>query len=103
MTWFVWDIRLCRHQHMNITVNIPRPLRDCCDGQAEIELPVDSVREALEQIEKRYPELHRCVCDETGAVRRHVNVFVNVPDDGGLDAPLAAGDTITVFQAVSGG
>ena len=56
--------------------------------------------------ERRFPALHRSVCDETGAVRRHVNVWVNaahVRDRGGLDAALAAGDVITILPAVSGG
>jgi molybdopterin converting factor small subunit len=46
------------------------------------------------------------VCDETGAVRRHINLFVNsshVRDRDGLDTPLAAGDVLTILPAVSGG
>jgi len=89
-----------------ITVRIPGPLRACCDGASEIALSAPSVRGALETLERRHPSLHRSICDETGAVRRHVNVFVNtahVRDRQGLDTPLAAGDVLTIMPAVSGG
>jgi len=49
---------------------------------------------------------HAAICDETGAVRRHINLFVNrshVRDLQGLDTPLAAGDVLFVLPAVSGG
>ncbi len=65
-----------------------------------------SVRDALEQVEVHYPALYRSVCDETGAVRRHVNLFVNtdnIRDADGLDTALAAGDVLTILPAVSGG
>ena len=65
-----------------------------------------NVRAALEQLETRYPPLYRSVCNETGAVRRHVNLFVNsdnIRDVGGLDAALVAGDVLTILPAVSGG
>ena len=50
--------------------------------------------------------LYRNVCDETGAVRRHLNVFVNADhmrDRDGLDTTLAPGDVVTILPAVSGG
>jgi sulfur-carrier protein len=65
-----------------------------------------SVRGVLAELERRHGALYRSVCDETGAVRRHVNVFVNaahIRDRGGLDTPLAAGDVVTLLPAVSGG
>ena len=65
-----------------------------------------SVRGVLDELERRYPALHRCICDETGAVRRHVNLFVNasnIRDLEGLDSPLAPGDVVTILPAVSGG
>jgi sulfur-carrier protein len=50
--------------------------------------------------------LYRNVCDETGAVRRHLNVFVNsdnVRDLDGVDTMLTPGDVVTILPAVSGG
>jgi molybdopterin converting factor small subunit len=50
--------------------------------------------------------LYRNVCDETGAVRRHLNIFVNsdnVRDLDGVDTTLMPGDVVTILPAVSGG
>ncbi len=81
-------------------------LREACEGKPELSLSAHSVRAALELIELRHPSLHKSICDETGAVRRHVGVFVNrshVRDLDGLDTPLQAGDVVTILPAVSGG
>jgi len=89
-----------------ITVHIPGPLRNCCGGASQLALPVASVRAVLEEIERGYPELHRSICDETGTVRRHINLFVNsnhMRDREGLDTPLTSGDEVTILPAVSGG
>ncbi len=91
---------------MTITISVPGLLRDRCGGATELVLLAPTVREALEQIERRYPALYRCVCDETGSVRRHVNLFVNashVRDREGLDTALVPGDVVTILPAVSGG
>ena len=90
----------------SIQIHVPAALRDCCAGAADFMLPAVNVRTALEQIEQRYPSLYRNICDETGAVRRHMNLFVNssnIRDGEGLDTPLAPGDVITILPAVSGG
>ena len=89
-----------------VTIRIPGVLRSSCDGLKEFPLSVSSVRGALDAIERLYPSLHRCICDETGAVRRHVNVFVNLDnmrDHSGLDTTLAPGDVVWFLPAVSGG
>ncbi len=91
---------------MSITVHVPGPLRGDCGGASELTVSAPSVREALVELERRYPALYRGVCDETGAVRRHVNLFVNtahVRDLDGLATILAPGDVLTILPAVSGG
>ncbi len=91
---------------MTIAIHVPGPLRQYCDGARELSLSAPSVRMALEQIERNYPLLYRGVCDETGRVRPHVNLFVNtasIRDLEGLDTPLVAGDLLTILPAVSGG
>lgn len=91
---------------MSITVHVPSPLRGDCEGASQLRLSAGNVRTALEEIERRYPSLHRSICDETGAVRRHVNLFVNtshVRDRDGLDTTLTPGDVLTILPAVSGG
>ena len=91
---------------MPITIHVPAVLRHYCDDALELSLPASSLRDALGQIERGYPALYRCVCDETGAVRRHVNLFVNTSDMrtlNGLDTALKPGDEVMILPAVSGG
>jgi molybdopterin converting factor small subunit len=89
-----------------VTIQVPGVLRACCAGAAELSLEAPSLRAALAEIERLYPTLYRGVCDETGAVRRHINLFVNTSharDLAGLDTALVPGDVVTILPAVSGG
>jgi molybdopterin converting factor small subunit len=90
----------------SVMVFVPAPLRVYSGGATELRLDAPSVRAVLEELERRHPSLYGSVCDETGAVRRHVNLFVNelhVRDRDGLDTALAPGDKVTILPAVSGG
>jgi molybdopterin synthase sulfur carrier subunit len=89
-----------------VTLWVPGPLRPACGGARELTVSASTVRAALLEIERRHPALYRGVCDETGAVRRHVNLFVNsesIRDGEGLDTTLAPGDVVAILPAVSGG
>jgi molybdopterin converting factor small subunit len=89
-----------------ITISVPAVLRNCCKGARELVLSAPNLRAALDQLEESHPELYRSICNETGAVRRHVNLFVNtanIRDREGLDTVVAPGDVITILPAVSGG
>ncbi|HEX5136909.1 MAG TPA: MoaD/ThiS family protein [Planctomycetota bacterium] len=90
----------------NVTVFVPAPLRTYSGGAAELRVEAPSVRAALEGLARSHPGLYRSVCDETGAVRRHVNLFVNelhVRERDGLDTALVPGDKLSILPAVSGG
>ena len=91
---------------MSISVHIPTALRPECGGATNLAVSATTIRGALEQLEQSHPSLYRCVCDETGAVRRHVNLFVNtslVRRQDGLDMVLHSGDELAIMTAVSGG
>jgi len=81
-------------------------LRSYSNGAAELALVAETVGAALGRLEESHPSLYRSICDERGAVRRHVNVFVNtssIRDLESLDTRLAPEDVITILPAVSGG
>ncbi len=89
-----------------ITIHVPGPLRTYCAGAAQLSISAHTVRAALEDLERSQSALYRNVCDETGTVRRHLNVFVNsdnVRDLDGVDTTLTPGDVVTILPAVSGG
>jgi molybdopterin converting factor small subunit len=89
-----------------ITVHVTGQLRTYCGGAAQLPVSARTVREVLEFLERSQFTLYRNICDETGKVRRHLNVFVNsnnVRDLHGVDTTLAPGDVVTFLPAVSGG
>ena len=89
-----------------ITVLIPAPLREYSGSVPEISLAAPTVRCVLDELERSHPALHRCVCDELGRVRRHINLFVNndhVRERDDLDTRLKTGDVLSILPAVSGG
>jgi sulfur-carrier protein len=89
-----------------ITIHVLGALRTYCGGAAQISISANTVRAALEDLERSQSALYRNVCDETGTVRRHLNVFVNsdnVRDLNGVDTTLRPGDVVTILPAVSGG
>jgi molybdopterin converting factor small subunit len=91
---------------MTIIIRIPGPLRATCGGATEVSVSAPTIAAALNEIERQHPLLYRGVCDETGRVRRHINLFINkslVRGPQGLTTQLSPGDVITIMPAVSGG
>jgi molybdopterin synthase sulfur carrier subunit len=91
---------------MSISIHIPTALRVDCGGRTELCVSAGTVRAALAQLERDHAALYRSICDETGRVRRHINLFVNstlVRGPQGLETVLASGDVLTIMTAVSGG
>lgn len=89
-----------------VTLHVSSPLRSRCGAASELSIQAVSVRALLEEIRRIHPALHEGICDETGAVRRHINLFVNeehIRDRDGLDTPLEPGDAVSIIPAVSGG
>ena len=94
------------NQTPTIAISVPGALRVYCAGASELSLSAPTVRAALEELERQNAHLYVNICDETGKVRRHLNLFVNsdhVRDLDGLDTALAPGDVVTILPAVSGG
>lgn len=89
-----------------IKVFVPTPLREHSRGARELTLTATNLRDVLVELEREYPALHRHICDDTGALRKHINLFVNkthMRECAGLDTRLAVGDVVTIMTAVSGG
>ncbi len=91
---------------IGVEVFVPEILRPYCGNARVLDISAGTVRAVLAEIAREYPALYVNICDETDAVRRHINVFVNeshVRELGGLDCALSAGDVVTILPAVSGG
>jgi molybdopterin converting factor small subunit len=90
---------------MSVEVRIPTVLRTYTGGQKAVHGNGATLQEVLEDIDARNPGLKDRIV-EAEALRRFVNVYVNDEDVrflGGLETPLADGDSVTVLPAVAGG
>ncbi|HEX5660667.1 MAG TPA: ubiquitin-like small modifier protein 1 [Polyangiales bacterium] len=90
---------------MAITVRIPTPLRTLTGGADEVAIAGATVREVIENIEKKHPGLKERLLDEKG-VRRFVNIYANEEDVrflDGLDTPVKDGDSVSIVPAIAGG
>ncbi|TKB64115.1 MAG: MoaD/ThiS family protein [Nitrospira sp.] len=89
-----------------IRVRIPTPLRPLTKGQGEVETKAGSVVEMIESLNSTYPGIKDRLCDETGELRRFVNIYVNEEDIRfltGKDTPLKNGDEVSIVPAIAGG
>lgn len=91
---------------MSSTVRIPTQLRELCAGAAEVSIDGDTVAGILEALEKQHPGFVERLFDESGELRRFVNVFVADEDIrflNGLATPVSDGQTVSIVPAVAGG
>ena len=91
---------------MAVTVRIPTPLRKFTDGQSELLAEGQSVGQVLDRITNNHPELKARICDNSGKVRRFVNLFANDEDIRfleNLDTALKDGDELSIVPAIAGG
>ena len=87
-------------------VRIPTPLRPLTKGLGEVETKADSVVEMIEALNSTYPGIKDRLCDETGELRRFVNIYVNEEDIRflkGKDTSLKDGDEVSIVPAIAGG
>ncbi len=83
-------------------VRVHGPLKRLADGRAVHELDGATVGELLQALERAHPALVGWVLDERGAIREHINVFVN-GERGGSETAVGAADSLEVLPAISGG
>ncbi len=91
---------------MAVTVRIPTPLQRLTNGQSEVQCTGTTVTALLNDLEKRHPGVKERICDETGKLRRFVNVFVNEEDIRFLQGDQTAikdGDEVSIIPAIAGG
>jgi hypothetical protein len=87
-------------------VSFTRHLQRFFPTLAADEVPGATVREVIDELDRRHPGFASFIVDETGRLRRHVNVFVGeepLRDRERLSDPLAPDDKLFILQALSGG
>jgi molybdopterin synthase sulfur carrier subunit len=89
-----------------VQVRIPTPLRKYTGGAESVQAEGTTVAALVSDLDKRHPGIRERICDESGAVRRFVNIFVNGEDIRflqNLDTAVKAGDEVSVVPAIAGG
>jgi len=91
---------------MPVTVRIPTPLQRLTNGQGEVQCEGRTVTELLADLDRRFPGVKERICDESGKLRRFVNVFVNEEDirfAQGDQTTIKDGDEVSIIPAIAGG
>ncbi len=91
---------------MSVSVRIPTILRTYTQGVAEVTGEGATLRDVLQKLDADYPGIGGRILDETGKIRRFVNVYVGEEDvrfADGLDTSVPEGAQISIIPAVAGG
>jgi molybdopterin synthase sulfur carrier subunit len=91
---------------MPVTVRIPTPLRSVTKGNADVQAKGDTVDELIGDLERQFPGLRERLVDESGELRRFVNIYVNQEDIRFMDnraTTLKDGDEVAIVPAIAGG
>jgi molybdopterin synthase sulfur carrier subunit len=87
-------------------VRIPTPLRKLTNNEELVEVNAATIADAISELQTRFPGIKERLVDESGAVRRFVNVYVNEEDIRFLQnqqTALKDGDEISIIPAIAGG
>ncbi|MDP3891880.1 MoaD/ThiS family protein [Nocardioides sp.] len=91
---------------MSVSVRIPTILRTYTGGESEVTAQGETLAGVLEDLDSQYSGIKGRILDDTGELRRFVNVYVGNDDVRFLDnleTPTPAGTQISVIPAVAGG
>ncbi|MFG2173691.1 MoaD/ThiS family protein [Streptomyces niveus] len=91
---------------MSVNVRIPTILRTYTGGKAEVPAEGATLSQVIESLETNHPGIAARVLDDTGKLRRFVNVYVNDDDvrfEQGLETATPDGVGISIIPAVAGG
>ena len=89
-----------------IKVRIPTPLRPLTKNQGEVDVAAGSITDLVNSLESSYPGIKARLCDDSGELRRFVNIYVNEEDIrflNGKDTALKTGDEVSIVPAIAGG
>ena len=89
-----------------VLVRIPTILRSYTAGAAEVSAAEGTLREVIASLDAAYPGLGGRILDDSGQLRRFVNVYVGEEDvrfAQGLDTQVASGARVSFIPAVAGG
>ena len=91
---------------MAVKVRVPTPLMKLTDNQSEVTAEGATINDILNNLESQFAGIKDRICDESGAPRRFINIYLNEEDIRFLDGEGTAvndGDEISIIPAIAGG
>ncbi len=91
---------------MAIRIKIPTPLRKMTAGKDVVEVEGSNVGDALRALEAQHPGMWTKIVDDSGKVRRFINVYAGDEDIRfleGLETAVDARTEISIIPAIAGG
>lgn len=91
---------------MAVLVRIPTPLQKFTKNQSEVQAEGGTVQEVLDSLDLSFPGIRERLCDDQGAVRKFINLYLNDEDVRFMDGEktsLKDGDELSIIPAIAGG
>ena len=87
-------------------VKIPTPLRKYTNELGDVEINADTVKELIDNLDKKYPGIKQRLCDEKGAIRKYINIYVGDEDIRflqGENTKIEKNKEVIIVPAIAGG
>ncbi|MFT4689864.1 MAG: ubiquitin-like small modifier protein 1 [Verrucomicrobiia bacterium] len=91
---------------MSVSVRIPTPLRKLTNDEELVDVEAETIGDAINELQTKYPGIQERLMDENGEVRRFVNIYLNEEDIRFLqnkETPIKDGDEVSIIPAIAGG
>jgi sulfur-carrier protein len=91
---------------MPVLVRIPTPLQKFTKNQSAVQVEGNTVQEVIASLEQSFPGVRERLCDEQGAIRKFVNLYLNEEDIRFIDGEntgVKDGDELAIIPAIAGG
>ncbi len=88
-----------------VNVRIPTPLRKFTNNEAEVSVDAESIQELIDALEKKFPGIRKRLCDDSGEIRKFINIYVGEDDIRFLQGVKTeiTGKEVTIVPAIAGG
>jgi molybdopterin synthase sulfur carrier subunit len=89
-----------------VKVTIPQPFRKITEGDSEVYIDCENVKQAINILESNYPGIKEKIIDGDKKLKKYVNIYINdenVRFLNELDSKIKDGDEILILPAIAGG
>lgn len=91
---------------MPVQVLLPTPLRKFTNNQDIVLVQPGTIATLVGELETKYPGIGKSLLDDSGALRRFINIYVNEEDIrflNNMETPIAENDNVSIVPAIAGG